>query len=93
MAAPVGNKNAVKNRPWADSLKRALARMADGSIDKGLDKIADKVVAAALEGDKDAWQEIANRLDGKPIQAVATEDGSPFVIQLVRFGDHTATSE
>lgn len=28
-----------------------------------------------MEGEKEAWQEIANRLDGKPAQVITGEDG------------------
>lgn len=65
---PLGNKNAVKNRPWAAALKRALARHAKGDLHAGLDTIADKVVAQAVAGDQTAWQEIGNRMDGRAIQ-------------------------
>jgi len=71
-----GNKNTFKGNEWSKSLKRAMARLAaaDGedrvSWRRGLDKAADKVVAAACEGQKDAWQEIANRIEGKPRQGV-----------------------
>jgi len=74
--APKGSKNAFKGNEWSKSLKRAMARYAASegedqvSWRKGLDKAADKVVAAACEGQKDAWQEIANRIEGKPRQGV-----------------------
>lgn len=63
----VGNQNAVKNRPWKQALERALARIG-GGFEAGLNSVADKVVAAAVDGDKDAWREIADRLDGKSVQ-------------------------
>lgn len=90
--APLGNTNAARPKLWRRALERALIRVSgsDVDIDKGLDRIADMVVKLALEGDKDAWQEIGNRLDGKPVQAVVGgDDGEPplvvrGVIQLVK---------
>ena len=75
--APKGNKNAAKKRlPWQQALKRSLTRYAAKHGEKspnyrrGLDKVADQVVQDAVEGNKDAWMEIANRLEGKPAQSV-----------------------
>lgn len=49
-----------------------MAQYEEGDIKAGqaLRKIADRVVKAALAGDKDARQEIANRLDGRPTEHV-----------------------
>jgi hypothetical protein len=69
MAAPYGNKNGVKGKRWEEALRRALSR-AGGSVSKGLDPIASKVVAAAQAGEIEAIREIANRLDGKPTETV-----------------------
>lgn len=70
MAAPKGNRYAAKPRHWENALKRALARAGNGSIAEGLNGIAEKVVAAAQGGDQMAWREIADRLDGKAVQAI-----------------------
>lgn len=77
MSAPIGNKFAAKAKEWEQALKRAMARKADGDFRATLDEIAVVVVAKALDGDKDAWTEIGNRLDGKPIQGIAGHDGGP----------------
>ena len=80
--APQGNQNAKKAKRWEGALTRALARVSEGAgVESGLDKVADQVVSAALAGDKDAWQEIANRLDGKPAQAIIG-DASEDAIQV-----------
>lgn len=61
-------------RPWGDSLRSALARYSDpqNGIESGqvLDTIANRVIGLALGGDFEAIKEIANRLDGKPAQAI-----------------------
>jgi len=68
--APQGNQNAKKAKLWEQALKRALARASNATVDAGLDKVADVVVAQAMEGNKDAWAEIGNRVDGKVPQAI-----------------------
>jgi hypothetical protein len=65
--AQPGNQNAAKARRWREAIERALSR-ATGNIDAGLDKIADKLVAAAIDGDQWATEHIANRFDGKPTE-------------------------
>ena len=72
MGAPVGNKHAAKGREWADQLRWALENFTATGIARGqaLRAIATKVVEQALDGDKDARAEIANRLDGKPHQSM-----------------------
>lgn len=72
---PYGNQHNKKGREWTDALRRALARES-GSIGKGLNELADAVVKAAKYGDnpvitqKDAITEIANRVEGKPVETV-----------------------
>lgn len=92
MAAPVGNTNAAKGRRWQDALNKALARYQDPKRDikagEALDEIAFIVVSRALEGDRDAINEIANRLDGKPAQALTLtgdEDNPVQYNHTVRF--------
>lgn len=81
MAAPLGNKNATKSKEWTAALKWQLENYENetSSIKRGtaLRTIAKQVVEAALSGDKDSWQEIGNRLDGKPAQAIIGDDDSP----------------
>lgn len=75
MGAPFGNKNATKSKPWQDALRKCLIQYESDGVKRGqaLAKIAERVVANALNGDKDAWAEIANRLDGKPETPVSVE--------------------
>jgi len=74
--APKGNKNTFKGNEWSKSLKRAMSRLSASEGDervswrRGLDRAAEKVVKAACNGEKDAWMEIANRIEGKPRQGV-----------------------
>lgn len=83
MAAPEGNKNATKNRPWAEAVNRAL--LADDG--KKLRLLADKLIDRALEGDVSALKEVGDRIDGKPAQAIVGADGGNLVVEVVRFAD------
>jgi hypothetical protein len=69
MAAPIGNNNGAKAKKWEEAVRRALAR-AGGTVDKGLDALADQIVEKASSGDLWAIDHIANRLDGKPKETV-----------------------
>lgn len=77
-----GNKNATKNRPWAEAINRALLAE-DG---KKLRELADKLIARALEGDVAALKEIGDRADGKPAQQVQLQgdEDNPLVAKIVR---------
>ena len=83
MAAPAGNHNAARAKRWREAILRALAR-ATGDIDKGLDAAADKVVTLALEGDRWALEQIADRVDGKATQGIQMQDenGAPVGIAV-----------
>lgn len=79
-----GNQNAKKAKRWQDALNKALIRFESDDLKvkagEALDKIAEKVVTQAIAGDKDSWQEIANRLDGKVPQAIiGGDDDDPAV--------------
>jgi hypothetical protein len=66
MAAPKGNQYASKTqRLWSDSIKRHFAQNPDKMA-----KIVSVVADAALAGESWAVTELANRLDGKPVQQV-----------------------
>lgn len=87
--APLGNKNGAKKRlPWSQALKRSLTRLAADNGEKspnyrrGLDKVADAVVRDAAEGNKDAWMELGNRLEGKPSQAIEVSGAGGGAIDL-----------
>jgi hypothetical protein len=73
MAAPIGNQNARKAKEWFDALRKE-------AIQKGtLAKVAKLVCEKAEIGEVWAIQELANRFDGKPAQAVEVSgaDGGP----------------
>lgn len=83
MAAPLGNKNATKSKPWSDAINRALLAE-DG---KKLRALADKLIDKALEGDVSALKEVGDRLEGKPAQAITGADGGSLVVQVLKLSD------
>lgn len=89
IGAQPGNQNAKKAKRWQDALNKALARFeSDGlkvKAGEALDKVAETVVQQALAGNKDAWQEISQRLDGKVPQALigGDEDDAPIRIEKI----------
>lgn len=71
MGAPLGNQNARGDRlQFRQALKRVLTRSSDQDVVKGLERIARKLLQAANKGESWAILEIANRIDGKSIQAL-----------------------
>lgn len=92
MSAPKGNKFAAHDKPWTNALERVLKQLevdvrGKKRAGEALRLIAETTVRQAIAGDKDARREIADRLDGKPVQAIANEDGTPFVVQVLRFSE------
>ena len=68
-----GNNNAARGAEWREAVVKAIKR------GQGLDKLADVLVAKALDGDMVAIKEVGDRLDGKPKQQVdvTVQDGQP----------------
>ena len=91
MTAPVSSPRRKSDKIWRDALIRAIARRGgQGGVDEGLNLIADQVVGAAESGDKDAWKEIGDRIDGKPKQQTehSGPDGGAIPVGIdVRFID------
>jgi|APGre2960657404_1045060.scaffolds.fasta_scaffold00239_20 hypothetical protein len=69
-----GSANAARPRIWSDAVRRAVLQ------GKKLDKLAERLIAAAEGGDMQALKEIGDRIEGKVTQTVAGENGP---IQLV----------
>ena len=74
MAAPKGNKNAEKkNRIVTETLRRVAAQNPEK-----LRKACEALLNNAAGGDIQAYKEIRDTLDGKPVQAIegTGEDGA-----------------
>lgn len=86
MAAPEGNDNNRKNKPWADALQRAMARYKGGK-ENALNLIADQTVEAAVNGEQWAIKEIGDRTDGKPTQSVDAKVEASLTVEIIRFAE------
>lgn len=68
---------------WASALRRAALDTVTAGPDRGqrkLDIIARQVVKLAMGGDLGAVQEIANRLDGRPVAAADPSADAPVQV-------------
>jgi hypothetical protein len=84
--APTGNTNAANAKRWKNAIEYALEKYSSSKVKQGqaLRAIAHKLVENAIDGDKDAWMEIGNRLDGKVSQPIANEQGETFVVTIAK---------
>lgn len=88
--AQEGNTNATKGMEWRDAIRRALAKVGrtvegdEAAYRKGLDKVADKFIAAAEDGESWAMKELGDRTDGKAMQSVELSgpDGEPVTAHI-----------
>ncbi len=85
MGAPAGNKFAANGARWRNAIEAALAKRSKAKQVQALEELAEKLIDMGLGGDLGAIQEIGNRLDGKPVQAVSGPDGGPLTIEIIRF--------
>ncbi len=80
MQAGPGRPKGSRNNPFKQALNAQLK--GEGNYKKLL-KIADVLIAKALDGEIAAIKEIADRTDGKPAQAVTGPNGGP--VQMAVF--------
>ena len=70
MGAPLGNNNNPTGRPsFKAELRRELEENG-GATKPKIARLAKKAIAMALKGDMRAMEFVADRLDGKPVQAI-----------------------
>jgi hypothetical protein len=71
-----------KSTPITDALRKALSNPQE------LSRIIAAILQKAKKGDVKAFQAVAERLEGKPAQALtlAGENGGPIVFRLERIG-------
>jgi hypothetical protein len=77
--------NPKADKIWSEAVQRAVKRRMeneDGKPQK-IERLADKLVDFALEGQGWAMQEIGNRLDGRPAQAVTVSGDEENPLQVV----------
>jgi hypothetical protein len=66
-------------RPFAEALRRALARAELEGDFRSLNSLATRLIEKALDGDVPALKEVADRVDGKVPQAIVGSDEHPPV--------------
>jgi hypothetical protein len=90
--APLGSRNRHEGAQWKQALKRALAR-SGGSVDKGLEKAARKLVSQAVsKGNLWAIEHLADRFDGKPRQTVEVQHTDRRMSYAERLAEEAATT-
>ena len=74
-----GNPNGrPKSKPFKEAIQRALAEAGDDKA--SLQAVATALVDKAMQGDVQAIEEIADRLDGKvPQGIIGGEEGDPAI--------------
>lgn len=81
MSGVKGRSGTNLYKPWQDALRMVVFEKGKDGFMR-LRKIAESCVAAAESGDMAAIQEIANRLDGRPVQestiTVVKRDGEDW---------------
>jgi len=87
-----GNKNSGRKqeKPFRDALRMQLAEAGDDH--QALRLVASKLIEKAQDGDMQAIKELADRTDGKAVQAIAGDENSPLTfvqkIELVSPDDN-----
>jgi hypothetical protein len=88
--APFGNTNAIKNKLWSDTLRRAIAQDRGDRVRQAAERLLDE----AAKGEPWAIKELADRLDGRSVQANSFEaDGGTVTEVVVRWLDPVLTLE
>ncbi len=76
--APLGNTNGTKGKPVSDMLRRVVTQNPNQ-----IRKACMALINKAAKGDLPSLREIADRLEGKPIQAV-TGSGDFALVRIER---------
>ena len=78
--APFGNNNAIKNKLWSDTLRRAIAQDSGDRVRQAAERLLDE----AAKGEPWAIKELADRLDGKSVQSNTLEsNGGNQVTEII----------
>lgn len=86
--APKGNTNARKARVWTQAINNAFKKRSQTEAMEELQKVANKLIDMALDGDLGAIKEIGDRLEGKPAQVIQGDSENPLVTKIERVIKH-----
>lgn len=81
----------TNEKTFTNMLRLALKEAHEDGKDR-LRAVADQLVSKAVSGDIQAIKEVADRLEGKPAQAIQADINGELTIQVIRLADDTATS-
>lgn len=80
-------RGAWANKAWRDALRVAVLRPLDEVVEPRtqLEALVQQLITNAKGGDTAALREVADRLDGKPAQAIVggDEDDNPIAVQFI----------
>lgn len=82
MANPRGQQ---RDKPFREALRLEISEIEDNP--RSLRLVARKLLDQAVSGDVQAIKEVADRLDGKPAQAITGEDGGAISVIVQKFTD------
>jgi hypothetical protein len=80
---------------YRDALRKAILDIAENDPQRRrkIELIAEAHVAKAMEGDVPAINSLADRLDGKPAQAITgDDDNGPLIVKILRPGDESGNA-
>jgi hypothetical protein len=85
MAAAKGNQYAAKSRVWTAAINKALERRSRVSGMQEIERLADKLLELADQGELQALKELGDRLEGKSMQPAEIEmTGELQIKQIAR---------
>jgi len=84
--APPGNQNAANGKKWKAAINRALEARSKAEGREILDALADTLITQAFAGEQWAFQQLGDRLDGKPPQTVGSDEDSPLRMAISWMG-------
>ncbi len=80
-------RGAWANKAWRDALRVAVLRAPNEVVEPktNLEVLVQQLITNAKSGDTTALKEVADRLDGKPAQALVggDEDDAPIAVQFI----------
>ena len=82
--APKGNQNGRRAKVWSQAINNAFKKRSPTEAMEELQKVANKLIDMALEGDLGAIKEIGDRLEGKPAQTIQGDSDNPLVTRIER---------
>lgn len=82
-----GNPDGLKKTTFVRDCFLRLNAQSDGNLVR---EVCEKVAELARGGEQWAVQELFNRLDGKPPQAITGDGDASLVVQVLKFANDSA---